>query len=59
MNLLVTKAKKHDKDAFSKLIEQQEKAMYQMAKSILRNEHVIKGNTNVPLHKINKIIFAF
>jgi len=38
MNLLVTKAKKHDKDAFSKLIEQQEKAMYQMAKSILRNE---------------------
>lgn len=38
MKLLVTKAKKHDKDAFSKLIEQQEKAMYQMAKSILRNE---------------------
>ena len=38
MNLLISKAKKHDKVAFQQLIEQHEKAMYQMAKSILKNE---------------------
>ena len=38
MNLLISKAKKHDKVAFQQLIEQHEKAMYQMAKSILKND---------------------
>ena len=38
MSLLISKAKKHDKIAFQQLIEQHEKAMYQMAKSILKND---------------------
>lgn len=38
MNLLISKAKKHDKIAFQQLIEQHEKAMYQMAKAILKND---------------------
>ena len=38
MSLLISKAKKHDKAAFQQLIEQHEKAMYQMAKSILKND---------------------
>ena len=38
MSLLISKAKKHDKAAFQQLIEQQEKAMYQIAKSILKND---------------------
>ena len=38
MSLLVSKAKKHDKDAFQQLMEKHEKAMYQVAKSILKND---------------------
>ena len=38
MSWLLSKAKKHDKTAFQQLIEQHEKAMYQMAKSILKND---------------------
>ena len=38
MGLLISKAKKHDKVAFQQLIEQHEKAMYQIAKSILKND---------------------
>ena len=38
MRSLISRAKKHDKAAFQQLIEQHEKAMYQMAKSILKND---------------------
>ena len=38
MSLLISKAKKHDKAAFQQLMEQHEKAMYQVAKSILKND---------------------
>lgn len=38
MNLLIRKAKKHDKAAFQQLMEQQDKAMYKVAKAILKND---------------------
>lgn len=38
MNLLIRKAKKHDKAAFQELMEQQGKAMYKVAKAILKND---------------------
>lgn len=38
MNLLVRKARKHDKTAFQQLMEQEGKAMYKVAKAILKNE---------------------
>ena len=38
MNLLIRKAKKHDKAAFQQLMEQQGKAMYKVAKAILKND---------------------
>lgn len=36
--LLIGKAKRHDKTAFQQLMEEQEKAMYQTAKAILKND---------------------
>lgn len=38
MKLLIRKAKKHDKAAFQQLMEQQGKAMYKVAKAILKND---------------------
>ena len=38
MNLLVKKARKHDKSAFQQLMEQEGKAMYKVAKAILKND---------------------
>ena len=38
MNLLIRKAKKHDRAAFQELMEQQGKAMYKVAKAILKND---------------------
>lgn len=38
MNLLVRKARMHDKSAFQQLMEQQAKAMYKVAKAILKND---------------------
>ncbi|WP_373218344.1 RNA polymerase sigma factor [Ruminococcus sp. 5_1_39BFAA] len=38
MNLLIRKARKHDKAAFQELMEQQGKAMYKVAKAILKND---------------------
>lgn len=38
MDLLVRKARKHDKAAFQQLMEQQGKAMYKVAKAILKND---------------------
>lgn len=36
--LLIKKAKKHDKAAFQKLMEQQGPALYKTAKAILKND---------------------
>ncbi len=38
MDLLIRKAKKRDKAAFQELMEQQGKAMYKVAKAILKND---------------------
>jgi len=38
MNILVRKAKKHDKEAFTELMEQNGKSMYKVAKAILKND---------------------
>lgn len=38
MNLLITKARKHDKAAFQKLMEQEGKSLYKVAKAILKND---------------------
>lgn len=38
MNLLIRKARKHDKAAFQELMEQQGKGMYKVAKAILKND---------------------
>lgn len=38
MNLLVRKARKHDKVAFQQLMEQESKSMYKVAKAILVND---------------------
>lgn len=38
MNLLVRKARRHDKDAFVKLMEQNGESMYKVAKAILKND---------------------
>ena len=38
MNLLVRKARKHDKAAFQQLMEQEAKSMYKVAKAILKND---------------------
>lgn len=38
MNLLIKKARKHDKAAFQQLMEQEGKAMYKVAKTILKND---------------------
>lgn len=38
MNLLIRKARKHDKHAFQKLMTEQMSAMYKVAKSILKND---------------------
>lgn len=37
-NLLVRKARRHDKDAFVKLMEQNGESMYKVAKAILKND---------------------
>ena len=38
MNLLIRKAKKRDKAAFQELMEEQTRAMYKVAKAILKND---------------------
>ncbi len=38
MDLLIKKARKHDKRAFQQLMEQQGKAMYKVARAILKND---------------------
>ena len=38
MNLLVRKARKHEKEAFRQLMEQEGKSMYKIAKAILKND---------------------
>lgn len=38
MNLLIRKARRHDKEAFQRLMEQQGKSMYKVAKAILKND---------------------
>lgn len=38
MDLLIRKARKHDKAAFQKLMEQEGKAMYKVARAILKND---------------------
>ena len=38
MNLLIRKARKHDKHAFQRLMTEQTVAMYKVAKSILKND---------------------
>lgn len=38
MNLLIRRARKHDKAAFQELMEQQGKGMYKIAKAILKND---------------------
>ena len=38
MNLLVRKARRHDKDAFVKLMEQNGESMYKVGKPILKND---------------------
>lgn len=38
MNLLVRKARKHDKAAFQQLMEQEGQSMYKVAKAILKND---------------------
>lgn len=38
MKLLIRKAKKHDKEAFSQLIREYGKDMYKVAKTILKND---------------------
>lgn len=38
MNLLVRKARRHDKDAFTLLMEQNGKSMYKVARAILKND---------------------
>jgi RNA polymerase sigma factor (sigma-70 family) len=38
MDLLIRKARKHDKEAFQQLMEQQGKALYTVAKAILKND---------------------
>lgn len=38
MNLLVRKARKHDKAAFCRLMEQESQGMYKVAKAILKND---------------------
>ena len=38
MNLLIKRARKHDKTAFQQLMEQEGKAMYKIAKAILKND---------------------
>lgn len=38
MDILVQKAKRHDKDAFSQLIQDNTKAMYKVAIAILKND---------------------
>ncbi|MDY3250249.1 MAG: RNA polymerase sigma factor [Candidatus Choladocola sp.] len=38
MNLLIRKARKHDKAAFQQLMEQEGKSMYKIAKAILKND---------------------
>ena len=38
MDLLIKKAKKHDKAAFQQLMEQQGRSMYRIAKAILKND---------------------
>lgn len=38
MNILVQKAKKHDKEAFAELMEQNGKSMYKVAIAILKND---------------------
>ena len=50
MSLLISKAKKHDKIAFQQLIEQHEKAMYQMAKAILKNDDDVADQPLLLLH---------
>ena len=38
MNLLIRKARKHDKEAFQQLMEQEGKSMYKIALAILKND---------------------
>lgn len=38
MELLVRKARKHDKEAFTRLMEENGKSMYKVAKAILKND---------------------
>ncbi len=38
MNLLITRARRHDKAAFQQLMEQEGKSLYKVAKAILKNE---------------------
>ena len=38
MDILIKRAKKHDKDAFTTLMQQHEKSMYKVAKAILKND---------------------
>lgn len=38
MNILIRKARKHDKAAFCQLMEQEGKSMYKVAKAILKND---------------------
>ena len=38
MNLLVRRARKHEKEAFQQLMEQEGKSMYKIAKAILKND---------------------
>lgn len=38
MDMLIRKARKHDKNAFTMLMQQHEKSMYKVAKAILKND---------------------